>query len=288
MLSPMLFATLLAVPTHATAPVDTTLRISRGTTITVDGGMAPVTVRGTDGDNLTVQGAEVSHDGREVSIDGGMPFRGHGGPIVVSAPRWATVSVSTINGAITIEDAPASIDAETVNGRITTDGGSGTMSLSSATGGVTVRHFAGSRLDIEAVAGRVVVDGASGSIEVQSVNDPIELRNITASSVDASSTNGSIEWTGGFNSAGRYHFESHNGIVLLTVPRSLDARLRITSFNGGFDSAIPATTTGNGAGNRHDDWPGEREITATYGRGSATVVIETFNGRVRVRGIGDT
>ncbi len=289
MLPPLLLAAVLAVPASP-APADTTFRITRGTTITIDAGMQAVTVRGTDGDQVTVRGADVSHDGREVAIDGGMPFRnrGRGGPITVSVPRWARVSASSVMGAITVENAPADLEVEAVNGGVTVSGGSGTMSLTSATGGITVRGFTGSRLDIEAVAGTVDVDGASGSLGIESVSNPIILRNVTATSVEASSTNGSIEWHGGFDPAGRYQFTSHNGTIDLWVPRSINARLQITSFNGSFDTSIPATTTGSGGTRRDGDWPGERETTATYGRGAASVHLETFNGRIRVRAIGDT
>lgn len=286
MLSPLLFAALLAAPAPP-AQADTTFRIARGATISIDGGMRSVTVRGTEGDQVTVKGAEVSHRGQKVSIDGGMPFRG-GGSIVISVPRWARVDLSTLNGDVTIDEAPADVKAEVVNGNVSVTGGSGTMSLSSATGMIRVRRFAGTQLDIEAIAGNVEIDGASGSLSIESVNNPIILRNITATSVDASSTNGGVTWHGDFAASGRYHFASHNGLIELHVPRSVDARLRMTIFNGGFDTSIPATTTGLGTSRRNDDWPREREVTATYGRGSATVEIETFNGQIRVRALGDS
>lgn len=287
----MLTLTLLAVAALVHAPTDTSVRIARGDRVTIDAGMQSVLVRGVDGDRVTTTGGDLDYDKGEVVIDAmtasikGM-IRGRGGNLVISVPRWASVSVTSINGSIRVEDAPEGLEAEAVNGGVTVSGGSGTMTLSSATGEVRVRDFRGQRLEIESIAGAVEVDGATGSLVIESVNEPIVLRRITARSVDASSTNGHIRWIGAIDPGGRYRFESHNGRVVLQVPGSLDARLRITTFLGDFSTSIPATTSGRATGTPGED--AERTFTVTFGRGAASVEIQTFNGSVRVEPIGAT
>ncbi len=287
----MLSLTLLAVAAFVHAPGDTTIRIARGDRVTIDAGMQSVLVRGVDGDRVTTSGGELDYDKGEVTVDAmaasikGM-IRGGGGTLVVSVPRWASVSVTTVNGSIRVEDAPEELEAEAVNGGVTVSGGTGTMTLSSVTGQVRVRDFRGKRLEIESIAGAVEVDGATGSLAIESVNEPIVLRRVTARSVEASSTNGDINWTGAIDPAGRYRFESHNGRVALQVPAGLDARLRITTFLGDFSTSIPATTNGRVTGTPGGD--GERTFTVTFGRGAATVEIQTFNGSIRVAPIGAT
>lgn len=286
MLVPALLAAFaVATPTQ----VDTTVRISRGTTVSIDGAMRGVRLRTADGDQVVILGAaEVDAGARRLSIDAGF-LRGRSGTeLVVTVPRWARVELEGVSGDITVEQAPAELDVESFNGRVSVTGGDGTMRISNATGSVHVRGFTGRVLDVESLSGGVTIDGATGTIHVETVNEQIVMRNVRAGSVSAESTNGSITWAGAIDPSARYHFGSHNGNVLLEVPASIDARLRISTFQGGFDTAIPGRTTGNGAGRRPDDGGAEREFTVTYGRGSADVRVETFNGSVRVRRLGET
>lgn len=285
MMVPLLLA---AVTLGATGTVDTTVRIARGTVVSIDGAMSGVRLRTADGDQVIVRGAaEVDSHSRRLTIEAGI-FRARGGELVVTVPRWATVELEGVNGNIVVEQAPEVLDVESFNGQVSVTGGTGTMNISNATGSVTVREFNGRVLHVESLSGQVTIDDATGNVTVETVNERIVLRNVRSTSVSAESTNGGIDWQGPLDPAGRYQFSSHNGNVLLRVPTRLDARLRVSTFQGGFETAIPGTTTGNGARPRSGEWGGEREFTVRYGRGSADVRVVTFNGSVRVLPLGET
>ncbi|MEO5824393.1 MAG: DUF4097 family beta strand repeat-containing protein [Gemmatimonadales bacterium] len=206
--------------------------------------------------------------------------RGSQGQIVVRLPTWAHLSVSAVNGPITVTNAPNRLEADAVNGRLEVSGGTGQMMLS-AIGEIVVRGFGGTQLDIEGVSGSISVRGATGRIAVENVNGPILLDAIDSRDVTVSSTNGQVRWKGGFDPAGRYRIETHNGGVEINAPVTLDARIRLTTFQGGLSSEIPATIAG--PSDRNNGPMSERRVTATYGRGQATIDITTFNGGVQVR-----
>lgn len=267
----------------AIASPDTTLRLPRGGTVEIEAGFRNVSITVGSDDRVTVSGASAEREGNRVTIEAmGFMVRRGSGPLRLTVPSWATVEVTVINGHLDVERAPESLTAEVINGNLSTRGGTGVMLLSTATGSITVREFAGTQLDVESLTGPVTIEGATGRVRVEAVNDPVFLRNVRSLAVDAASVNGRIEWSGDFGAGGRYRFESHNGAVELRLPANVSARLHVTTFMGGFASAIAATTNGRG---RRTEPPveGGREFTAVYGSGAAEVWIETFHGGIRVR-----
>lgn len=276
-----------------TAPValdlpDTTLRITRGTTVEINSMTRPILLRTGSGDQVRVVGATAERSGSTLEINAASPFARGSGPITVTVPTWATVEVDAINASITIEDAPERITAGTLNGRIESRGGQGTLTLSTMAGAISVKDFTGTRLGVDAVSGEILVDGATGTLTIESVSQGITLRNIRSSNVTAETTNGRVQWEGGFDPQGRYTFTTHNGEILLFLPAATSARVRGSMFNGSFESEIPATTQGLEPSRRDRAIMLGKDFTATLGKGEATVQVETFNGSIRVRRLGST
>jgi len=276
----LLLAATLALP----AP-DTPVRLPRGTTVEISTFDRPVRLNGVAGDRVTVRGTGLELDGRTLEIDGGMPGRSGRGPVTIDVPTWATVRIETVSGEVVITEAPTDLQVDAVDGRIAVRGGGGEMSLS-GTGAIEVTDFRGSRLGIEGLTGSIRVAGATGSLEIESVNGQIGLERVTSRDVQVSTTNGQVSWAGPLDPAGTYRFETHNGNIVLRLPPRVSARLRVETFNGSFDTRIPAATTG--AAERRPGPPRERRVTATYGRGEATVELSSFNGSVVVRPLGET
>ncbi|MBA2292228.1 MAG: DUF4097 family beta strand repeat protein [Gemmatimonadales bacterium] len=264
---------------------DTTFRLARGTAVDISSFAQPVVVTGGAGDEVSVQGADVDVGRGQVSIEGRMFGPGAQGPIVVRVPTWVHLTVDAVNGAVTITNAPARVEVDAVNGRVDVSGGTGQMMLS-AIGEIVVRGFTGTQLDIEAVSGGISVRGATGKIAIENVNGPIQLEGIDSRDVTVESTNGQVRWRGGFDPAGRYRIESHNGGIDVHAPANLNARIRFITFQGSLSSEIPATIAG--PDERRNGPMSERKVTATYGRGQATIDITTFNGGVQVRDISQT
>ncbi len=286
----MIVATLLLlVASPATATQDTTLRLARGTTVEIDGGMRAVQLDVGSGDQVIVAGGRATLEGGTLAVTAGSFLRPRAGdgPFRVTVPAWARVIVTTIGGPLEVVRAPEDLEATAINGDLVVHGGTGTMVLTSMNGRIVVRGFTGKRLEVDALTRGVEIDGATGTIIVSSINEGILLRNIRSGSVEAGSVNGHIDWSGPLVDGGRYVFESHNGNVTLRLSATVQARLQVSTVMGEFDTRIEGRVQGDPKG-RGGMGFAPREFTVTYGNGTARVEVETFNGNVRVLRVGDS
>ena len=260
-------------------PRDTTVRISRGTVVIVETATTSVRLEGTSGDVVTVTNGTARLRGGRLEVES----TGRG-MLRVTVPQWAATSVDALTGSIEVTNAPVELELDGIAGAVGVSGGAGRLTISAAAGNVVLSDYEG-RVEVEAIAGPISVRDASGVFHLEAVNSSIRMERVRSASVEATSTNGAITWVGPVPTDARYTFESHNGDIEVAVPPGLDARLRVRTFLGSFDTAIPARTSG--ARERSvAPWEGERELVATYGSGAATINISTFNGSVRVRPLG--
>jgi DUF4097 and DUF4098 domain-containing protein YvlB len=278
MLTALLMATMFALPTASPA-LDTTLRVAPNSRIAIIGVDQPIQVTGTTGTQLRVSGAAVHTGGDGITIG---TLSDDGEPIVVHLPVTSRLRIDATSGSVTVTNAPQLLEITAIDGQVQVSGGTGRMRVSSI-GGIAVRNFRGGRLSLEGLAGPISVTGATGVIEIENVSGPIELRDVVSNDVRVTATDGPIRWRGDFAPTGRYRFETHDGGIELTVPRSFDAQLQLTSFDGGLATEIPATITRN-SGER-GDWIGERRTTAVWRQGRATIDITSFDGGVTVRAL---
>lgn len=274
--------TLVALAATPAAPTpDTTLRIPRGTALSVESMLAPVRLEGGPGDRVTVRNGTARLRGGRLEVEAS-----GSGTLEVTVPAWAGTFVGSLSGQVDVSNAPAELEIDGMAGAVTVTGGTGRLVISAGAGSVAVSGYEGV-VEIEAIAGTVAIRDAAGSFHVETVNAGIRLERVRSASVSASSTNGSIEWLGAIPTDARYTLESHGGDIHLTVTPDLDARVRVRTFMGSFDTAIPARTSG--ARERSvAPWEGEHELVATYGEGTATIEVTTFNGSVRIRPLGGT
>ena len=285
---------LCALALHIGSPTaDTSIRLARGSAVEISSFMGAITVRTGSDDMLTLRGGQLSRGGGTVHIEGDDASRPSRGTLEVTLPAWATLDVDSYNGSITFEGTPARLHAETVNGSITVRSGTGTASLESVNGSITVSEFHGDRLSIDATAGDVTVTGATGSVSAESINGSVRLSDMRATALQASSINEVVEYSGTLDPRGTYELESHNGGINLWLPADVSARMKISTFNGAFASPdIPATTTGvrpearprsgkRSNANRNDNID-DQEFTVTFGKGDASVSLDSFNGNITV------
>jgi DUF4097 and DUF4098 domain-containing protein YvlB len=273
--------TLLALTTATTTLSDTTLRLPRGTEITIESMAQSIRLTGTTGDRVTITNGEASLD------DGHLWVEGNGsGVLEVSVPAWAVTTVEATLGSVEVRDAPAELAIEAMTGNVTVTGGRGRLEIFATSGSVTITAYRGERIDVEAVTGTLEIRDAAGDLDLETVSSAIRLTRVRSASVAASTTAGAIEWEGAIPADARYRFESHSGSIGLTVPATLDARLRFSTVTGSFGTTVPAQTTGERGRGDPNAAEGGRELVATYGRGSASIEIDTFEGSVRVSPLG--
>lgn len=281
----MIGATLLALVLAIPATQDTTLRLPQEGVVSIEAGNRGVVLRVVDGEAVTIRNAPVRVRGNEIRVESEWPLdtRVSGPAILVSVPARAEVRLESMSGPLEATQVPRRLRVETISGPITTRGGHGSIDIETVSAPIHVRGFQGTRLQIETMSGAVTIDGATGSVQVSSVNQAIMFRNVRSESVHAESLNGRIDWYGQIDPRARHRFESHNGTVTFHLPDQSDIRFRVNSFLGKFQSSIPVSTRTMG-----DDFDDEQEVIATLGKGTAEVRVETFNGNVVVRRLGES
>ena len=176
----------------------------------------------------------------------------------------------TISGNVTIADAPKLEAAKTVSGDvsltgITTDGD---LSASSVSGSVRAKGLKARGVDVGSVSGDIVVTDA------------------TCERLGVKTVSGGVEYAGGIARGGRYEINTHSGTVRLTLANPAGFELTANSFSGSIRSELPLTIGGDSGGRNDSDSRSRRgrndshSMRATFGDGSATLVVRTFSGDV--------
>jgi DUF4097 and DUF4098 domain-containing protein YvlB len=195
------------------------------------------------------------------SVSGGIKVTGVHGPL----------RSETVSGNVTITDAPKLETAKTVSGDValtgvTTDGD---LSAGSVSGNVRAKGVKARGLDLGSVSGDINVSDA------------------TCERLGVKTVSGSVEYAGAIVKGGRYEINAHSGTVRLLLANPAGFELTANSFSGSVRSELPLTIGGD-ASRRNDGRPrgGRRDavdshsMRATFGDGSATLVVRTFSGDI--------
>jgi DUF4097 and DUF4098 domain-containing protein YvlB len=96
---------------------------------------------------------------------------------------------------------------------------------------------------------------------------------------------GSVEYEGSIARSGRYEINAHSGTVRLLLANPAGFELNANSFSGSIRSELPLTIGGDAGGRDDSSRRGRRDainhaMRATYGDGSATLVVRTFSGDI--------
>jgi DUF4097 and DUF4098 domain-containing protein YvlB len=141
---------------------------------------------------------------------------------------------------------------------------------------ISVEDVAG-EVEIEAISGRVICRGAIEEIGIECVSGDVTVEttaDLRRASIETVS--GGIELSAALGHSARVRLESVNGDVVLRLPSSTSADFEISTFNGSIrnDFGPQAEKTSK--------YLPARELSFSLGSGDARVVVEAFNGTVRL------
>jgi len=121
--------------------------------------------------------------------------------------------------------------------------------------------------NVETVNGSVTVRGVEGSGELRSVNGNVEVTESTGR-FSEKTTNGNVRLElRQLSDGGPMNLETVNGSVVLGLPSTARANLKVLSMNGDVYSELPVTST---AGS-----PGARAFQAKLGAGGGQISVRT-------------
>ena len=206
----------------------------------------------------------------------------------VVVPDGASVDLKSISGSIRVTGVKGSVRLQTISGNVTSTGAprvefaktvSGTVDLS----GVS---FDGD-LSASSISGSLHANGVKArSVDISTVSGDVALRDAACERVTARSISGSIEYNGALARNGRYEVNSHSGGVRFTLTGNIGFELDASSFSGSVRSDYPLTVGGDrnpniqlGRGRGRRFGPGS-ELQASFGDGSARLMLRTFSGDV--------
>ena len=284
MRAPVLFLTaLIAAPGAAIGQEDVAhgRPMAPDAAIKVWNGSGSVRVEGWDRDSLAVSGrVDAAGGGRFfIRADAGVAKLGVegdqdrvGGDLVVRVPAGATVWVRTTTADVVVVGLTGDVDIHTAAGDVEADGRPATIYAESMAGDLRL-HIKAGVARARAGTGRITFTGTVGDLALRSVSGALhitapELRRGRFTTVD-----GAIGFDGDVRPGGALTFETHSGDIGLTLPTSLDADVRASTFEGDLEVGFPGVVV---------PVPGtaRRVVAFEVGTGGAEVEVRSYTGSI--------
>ncbi|TWT41060.1 hypothetical protein RAS1_37510 [Phycisphaerae bacterium RAS1] len=166
----------------------------------------------------------------ELEFPESMRFYSPGASLTVRVPRPCAAEVETGNGTIEVAAMKGPLNLHTSNGRITLRDIEGDVDARTSNGRVEAAGIGGS-CRARTSNGSIVLRSIKGDCELDTSNGRIDLIDCTGS-VRADSSNGSMVVDATPPDAGSVVLRTSNGRIDLTLPRTMNADLRLTTSNG--------------------------------------------------------
>jgi DUF4097 and DUF4098 domain-containing protein YvlB len=267
-------------------------RISAGTGSRGSSSTLRVREDGTFGDRDDEHGRGRHGDrdeGRKVTIASGQGLDARA-DLVVRVPRGhrvavylavGSVTVTNVEGDLTLDTHEAEVTANGVKGRLTIDVGSGSvratqidgeLSIDTGSGGVEVTRVHGTSLSIDTGSGDVTgSDLDATELSVDTGSGEIRLAGVVSPDVSLETGSGGVTAELRRDVAS-LRVETGSGDIAIRAPASLGAEVEIETSSGDIESDFPLQVT------RH----GRDHMVGTIGDGKGTIAIETGSGGIRL------
>jgi lia operon protein LiaG len=191
------------------------------------------------------------------------------------------VTVTNVNGRISVDAHNAPVTATGTRGELSVDVGSGdvlvsqtegALSVDTGSGSVEVSRYRGATLSVDTGSGDVTgseLEAAKLSIDTGSGD--IRLTGVTAPEVTLEAGSGSVT-TDLRREIHSLSVETGSGNIAITAPPTLSAMVAIETASGEIESDFPLTVT------RH----ARDHVEGRIGDGKGTIAIETGSGGIRL------
>jgi len=258
---------------------DTSVTLRPGDRVVIENLIGEISVGSWERDELEVRDEDgrgsvsVRRSGATVMITPDHRRGARSTRVSVRMPRWADVSVGSRALDVWVERMDGVVDVDNVRGDVW---------IEDAGGPVRVRTIAG-EIDVARATAGVVASSQSddvrlrevaGRVDAHSGNGDVLLADIRSSSVRAETQNGDVAFSGTIEDDGSYGFYVHDGDVTVAVQEGANARVRVSTFDGDFESDFPVVI---------ERFTGGREFNFAIGEPRASIVIQVFDGEIRLR-----
>jgi DUF4097 and DUF4098 domain-containing protein YvlB len=206
----------------------------------------------------------------------------------VSVPASASVDLHSISGTIKVSGVHGSLRSETISGNVVVTDAANLEAAKTVSGDVSLTGITtDGDLTASSISGNVRAKGLKArGIDLGIISGDISVSDVTCERLGVKSVSGSVEYAGGITRGGRYEINAHSGTVRLALANPAGFELNANSFSGSIRSELPLTIGGDAARRDGGNPRGRRDsvnnhsMRATFGDGSATLVVRTFSGDI--------
>lgn len=264
--------------------LDTTLTLSRGGLVELEGASGEMVVTGWDRDEVRIVATSDESDIRLDATSSRIQVNGVGVgwddvTFEVSVPRGTRLLLNGRNTDVTVQGTRGDVEVHTQNGDMElTDVGN--VDVNALNGDLELQGVDAVRVNL--VAGDVRIDSARGTIHTTTVSGDIDVHNAVSRNVTVETTSGEVFYDGAIDANGRYEFGSHSGSVTVRVPADVSAAVSLQSYSGEIESDFPVTLERGMIGGH------PRTFDFRIGSGSGRITMKSFSGSVILQRAGSS
>ncbi|MFH1765463.1 MAG: DUF4097 family beta strand repeat-containing protein [Gemmatimonadota bacterium] len=195
-------------------------------------------------------------------------------------PPWLNLEITGRALEVEVRDLKGELMVRNFRGDLSFRNLAGKVEAYTVEGGIEAYNLTGSAR-LRTGDDDLFVGSSSAALELETVEGEIRMEGIDSHRVSAKTTEGEIEFSGRLLAGGEYGFFSHGGEIQLRLAPPVNLEATILAYEGDFESDFPVKAKGYRSG---------EGLEFTLGTGGARLVIETFDGEIRllrVPGVGD-
>jgi len=198
----------------------------------------------------------------------------------VKVPPDAAVDLRTVSGDVRVTNVKGEVRVQGVNGNFALEGTARLAAVKTVSGGITINNAGtDAQLSLSTINGDVLVQTLnSRALDVNTVNGDVRISGWSGDRAHIRTLDGDLDLQTSLVKGGRYEIESHSGHISLSLPEQPGFELEAHTFNGRIRIDFPIRSEGP----IRDSDRGPRSVRGTYGDGSSSLRLQTFNGNLTV------
>jgi DUF4097 and DUF4098 domain-containing protein YvlB len=198
----------------------------------------------------------------------------------VKVPADATIDLRTVSGDIRVTNVKGEVRVQGISGNLSLEGTARLAAVKTVSGGITINNAgADGPLSLSTVNGDLLIQTLNTrALDVNTVNGDVKISGWSGDRAMIRTLDGDLDLQTSLVKGGRYEIESHSGSINLSLPEQPGFELEANTFNGRIRIDFPIKSEGP----IRDGDRGPRAVRGTYGDGSSSLRLQTFNGNLTV------
>jgi Putative adhesin len=198
----------------------------------------------------------------------------------VKVPSDAMVDLRTVSGDVRVTNVKGEVRVQGVSGNLALEGTARLVAAKTVSGGITIANAgADASLSLSTVNGDLLIQTLNTrALDVNTVNGDVRISGWSGDRAHIRTLDGDLDLQTSLMKGGRYEIDSHSGNINLSLPEQPGFELEAHTFSGRIRIDFPIRSEGP----IRDTDRGPRSVRGTYGDGSSSLRLQTFNGNLTV------